>query len=350
VRTIGAKVAAPPAIWSTDGGSCQPATAGPTVDYYLVGAKVDPTTFVKETRTREPRGPEMQAQFLAGDDGSKQPDGLFDTARKGACATIYLPQPSYANRCVPKHVGYAEQTYSDSTCTTPAVNIIPPGTCYYAADDLATVAWIYDPPTCQGYALHFAEIGATSTGPLYRLSGTTCALDNNPPAQWNLIGNEILPSTFPLLSESQRGQGRIVENWETAASNDKLDVDGFYDTQLGVACDERLGTDGKRRCIPRAFDTVASYLDDQCTNAVYASYTSTTCSLPPPPTTFRIEEPLGCDNKTGYYTLGAKIATPANAWRWNGTCEPDTIATSADYYALIETAPATLAEITDITE
>lgn len=351
VHELGTKVAAPTTVWSTQGGGCQPTTPISTVDYYLVGAKTDATTFVKETRTREPRGPELQMQFLVGDDGSKQPNGLFDSARKGACATVYLAAASFANRCVPSHVGYAEQTYSDSTCTTPAVNIIPPGTCFYAADDLPTAAWIYEETACDGPHLsRFAEIGAPQTGPLYRLSQTTCALDNNPPAQWNAIGTEILPSTFPLLSYSQSGQGRIVDDWYTAASNDKLTVDGFYDTQLNIACDPWLANDGKLRCIPRALDTAAVYLDDKCTSAVYPAYTTSTCTLPPPPATIRVQRSSTCQSQMGYFTTGAKIATPANLWQWTGTCDPTTVSPSTDYYSLTETAPSTLAELTDITE
>ncbi len=349
VYAIGTKLAASATVWSNQAG-CQPTTTEPTVDYYLVGAKVDATTFVKETRTRELRGPELETQFLSGEDGSKQPNGLFDSARKGACATVYLPLDSYANRCVPSHVGYAEQAYSDSTCKMPAVNIIPPGTCFYAADDLPTVAWIYEEVGCQGpHLTRFAEIGGPQTGLLYRLNLGTCALDNNPPTQWNAIGAEVLASTFPLLSYSQSGQGRIVENWYTAASNDKLTVDGFYDTELKVACDESAANDGKLRCIPRALDTTASYLDDQCTNAVYASPASTTCPVVPP-TTLRVQRPSSCKSPIGYYTLGAKIAPPANLWRWNGTCQPDVVGSSTDYYALTEVAPSTLAELTDITE
>jgi len=347
---IGAKVV-PAAVWTNQGGGCQPATPEPTVDYYRVGAKVDPATFVKETRTREARGPELQVQFFVGEDGSKQPNGLFDSTRKGACATVYLPLDSYAGRCVPSHVGYAEQTYSDSTCKTPAINIIPPGTCYYAADDLATAAWIYEEVGCQGAHLsRFAEIGAQQTGPLYRLTGSTCALENNPPAQWNAIGAEILPSTFPLLSYSQSGQGRIIDDWYTAASSDKLTVDGFYDTQLKIACDPKLARDGKLRCIPRALDTTVFYLDDKCTSAVYANDGGSSCTPTPPPATIRAQRPSTCESQVGHYTVGAKIATPTNVWQVNGTCDPSFVSPTADYYALTETDPATLVELTDVKE
>ena len=65
---------------------------------------------------------------------------------------------------------------------------------------------------------------------------------------------------------------------------------------------------------------------------------------------------MGSAGKRGKLTerpfmrLRAGPFEPAMLWRWNGTCQPDVVGSSTDYYALTEVAPSMLAELTDIKE
>jgi hypothetical protein len=353
VYALGTKVGTLATIWTNTQGGCQSATADASATYYLVGAKMDPTAFVKETRTREPRGPELQMQFLAGDDGSKQPNGLYDSKLGGSCSTLDAPAMPYTDRCVPSHVGYAEGDYSDGNCKQPAITVVPDQGCYYPSDDVQSIAWVYDLVTCKGAQLtRFFEIGAPSTGPLNRLSGTVCANDPSAPSSWWTTGAEVAATSFPAITYTQSGQGRVVQSWQTAASSDKLFVDRFYDTQLKVACDQKPASDGKLRCIPHVDEIVPWYADDKCTNAVFAVSAPTSCTNPPPPAALRAQIPIanGCGTRYSYYQVGAKMATPAQLWQLNGTCQTGFVDPAADYYPLSEVDPATLAELTDVTE
>lgn len=71
------------------------------------------------------------------------------------------------------------------------------------------------------------------------------------------------------LAEFRSGSRLEARYWSAAGMPDVFA--GFFDTELGVACDFARATDGELRCVPRAAarGTHLGFIDDQCSDAVW---------------------------------------------------------------------------------
>jgi hypothetical protein len=93
------------------------------------------------------------------------------------------------------------------------------------------------------------------------------------------------------------------------------------------------------------------FTDAQCKNPVLSESAGGPCTNPPPPTTASIQLAVSmCGAHYAYYKIGAKIATPAQLYSFNGGCQVTTVQPTADYYATTEVGPAALAPLTDVRE
>jgi hypothetical protein len=351
VYAIGANLGPLATIYSNPNCTGSPETSGAT--WYALGAKQDPTAFVKGTLVREDRGAGIQMQFTVGDDGSREPTMPYDTTRKGSCDASEIAFTPNADRCLPQRVAFFEEQYTDLGCGMKAA-VYPALGCNPPTDEVLSAAWVYEIVQCQGAMVStVSNVGAKSTGPLYRGTPTACGVDTNAPPSWYPVTTAIDATSLPALSLARDGTGRVVTSWRVSSTQAHLYVASFYDTQQNIACQPRKASDATLRCVPDIPSINPYYSDDKCTTPVLGWGQQPSCPPTSPASTYLLEKWNGCETQYGHAALGAKLPTPTTLYQWDGnaqSCTSTGFDPQEDYYALTVTDPTTFAALTDVRE
>lgn len=306
---LGAPVPAPASY--THNGSC---VSSPTPQnakvMFPTGAPIDPAQFVKGKRTVEQRGASLAQEFFEMEDGARLPIDLIDTTLSAAC------HPE-GGRCLPYLSAYIS-AFADATCTTDVASFYQTWDCA-PPDSPVVERSTYD--ACGGYQRHFAKLGAPLGG-AYSQSGPnkTCEPTSG---TFFAIGDELLPTDFPELVDTQEGSGRLVRAVRTASTGEKLAADSFIDTQLQIACKLTLMSDGKTHCTPppttRSIGSIGSwaYSDAACTKRVYLQDVRSTCQVPT--SFYSSEENFACKRLSfeRVFRVGARVPNQPDFFNWS---------------------------------
>jgi len=338
-------------LYDNASGSCAVVSVAPKA-LYEAGPKLDPTGFVKATRTREARGSALMMEFWDMEDGARMPIGAYDTARKGVCASsVGFGEPA-GGHCVPTHIGFAEGQFADPSCTVAAALVLD-STCGFAPDEVLGSAWVYGKkPNClEDSLVGLASIGSTLQSQAYSKNGNTCTSIPTP-GKYAPVTGDLPLGSLPQMKPAPDGTGRIVRHVERAATGEKLLAERFFDTTLNAQCDAMTASDGKLRCVPTG-NFAFWYIDAACKQPVFAATGAAGCAYDVP----EWMEANTTDGKTcpgattTSYKVGAKIASQANLYSFNGTtCQGGSGSASWILYGTTEQPASTLAELTDVTE
>jgi hypothetical protein len=270
----------PDAVYLLDGstGECigLPPTDGAI--YFRRGAAIPLGDFVAATEQLEELPGRIERISLHADDGATSSHGLHDSELDAECwgfaqadVTHFIPLGSYLG------------PFADLECATPLAERYTCGD-----EDPAPYAVDFVSGEC-GYEVHVFPQGEPWTEePVYSESGDACVeYVPGTDAELFAVGAEIplaqLASATRVIAE---GDSRLrhyrLENDEGVV----LPRYGFYDSELGAACDAYTTEEGVR-CVPYSAEVYSAFADADCTVALdYAAQSLRPCDPPPPaPTT-----------------------------------------------------------------
>ena len=353
VYELGA-ITTPATVYEKQGALCA-ASGAPPQTYRSVTRKVPPAELVAATLSRSPRGKQLFATFLDGEDGSRQPFGMEDgtAPHAGPCDAFRAADGEV--RCLPTLVAFVETYYSDATCTVPAA--FKPG---YVPDTckLAPVAvQATSPSACGGSQnVTFFDVGAKVPGQIYEKQPTCvpASISGALGASFYLAGAPIADAAFAKLARTPGTQTPLTLEALVVDSGETVSVARFVDLVHKDTCTSSIAGDGKRRCVLDAVP--ALFADAACkTPIVQGGYHPKTCAAPAPPAFAEWRElaAVACTLGTSHIlTVGAPIPVPAQAFLLSGAvCQPTSPAADYDYYATTtEIAPSEMVELAEVTE
>jgi hypothetical protein len=300
-------------------------------------AAVPDTTFVAAAKTlTEPREARLSANVRVAADGSRLVTSHEDLERSAICNPREHATDTFA--CIPEDRAYVEVYFADDTCQTPAA--FHPGYAQQVCGREPTIVQNSSPFFTDGYF----EIGKQLSGTVYRQDGPVCDVYDAPAelgATFYAVGKEVPFSDFPPLSLQTEGASRVRVNVLRGADGELISREELYDTELKAVCGVALASDGQPHCVPRTPYSVNVYADVNCETALFSVGAS---EVAPPSGTFMTAAAPG--GGEAVFKLGAKIATPKQAFQRNGLdCQSTTLLDGQDYYAMTTLAPAELAEV-----
>ncbi|HVY28819.1 MAG TPA: hypothetical protein VHB79_19820 [Polyangiaceae bacterium] len=324
-------------LFSNSSGDCQPnGTLGVTQTAKKLGAAVSNTLFVGASQTlQEPRDERLNANVRFADDGSRQVISHYDLTREAECNPRLHEGDGYA--CTPEDRAYIEYFFADDKCMTPAA--YHPA---YAQQVCGRAPKIVQESRPFFTDLYY-EVGA-KVNEVYR-KDATCDLyvsPGDPGASYYLAGKVAPFTSFPPLSSAHEGKGRIVLQVLRGAANELVSREDFFDTTLDVTCGPGLAEDLELRCVPRGPYSVNLFADAKCSHALFTNPQGAAL-----PDNLEYLNANALSGGTATFKIGAKVATPAQAYQMNGTtCELAATSDAEDYYDTTAITAAQLAKIT----
>jgi hypothetical protein len=238
--------------------------------YWQAGAAELPTAFVEAEEIHDDRGSGLMARYYRGADGSLQLVGPYDHAAARACA----PLPKFPDVCLP--VGIPEiqlsPAYADAACTQPTV-MPPPASCDNSPYEGELAVRSHE---CSGGTVY--QLGADfAERPFIKGAGATCAQGTGqsfPASKFRrLLGAEVPLSTFPTVSTTYEGEGRVKLQVLDTQLGRHLAATAFFDAANGQTCTP-VDVGGTTRCLPDIDADLAGtfyYGDDACTWLVWVA-------------------------------------------------------------------------------
>lgn len=338
---VGADVAVTD-LYRNSNGACESAgMIGATQVARLLGAAVPESTFVAAVQTlQEPRDERLAANVRYAEDGSRQVISHVDLQRAADCDPRLHAGDGYA--CVPEDLAYIQTFYANAACDVPVA--YHPGYAHQTCGRAPKLIQFSKP----NYTDTYFEVGTQLLGTVYR-DGGTCQAYVSPgdgEATYFNVGGAVPWSNLPQLSSKNEGKGRILIQVLRGADSELVSREGFFDADLGTACNEVMASDSKLRCLPSSSFGLSAFADDKCTAALYTTPVGT---APPPDLAFLQTNAPG--GGTLVFKLGDKLAAPAKSWQLNNAeCVERTVVATEDYYATTVVAAAKLAPVTFETE
>jgi hypothetical protein len=234
-----------------------------------------PPMSVQATHPPFVSGTRLKAQYILGEDGTRDDQGLWDSTLNEHCDVRRAEDDK--SRCLPFAV--AVDRYMDAQCTEPVVALAP-------RQCPTPHAWEVLPPLDGRNArLRMHERGAQITVAVAYWKGTTGGADaggcepvpiEEGQTFWKL-GPAIDAGTFVEVVEEQRLEGadrRIAAAYRVFADGARQ-RQGPFDARLGGECSFAPASDGAQRCFPYGAGVVTfagyEYADASCTVPVTAA-------------------------------------------------------------------------------
>ncbi len=255
-------------------GACQPVEGGGAPLHELLPA--DLGKYVKGTLVRVPTDSDIEIQRVEGDDGSFLNIGL--EAQGKSCRFMSLSGQGAI--CGPTRSANVETaSHADPECQGP------------------NLAFSSFSPACgepAEYAIHYESVNGCQemTGlsrldapvdSVYYQNGDACnAIDVSPPSLFYTLGESVSADSFPALTLTRKGSGRLtVEYTATPDGQPLLQRGAWFDTALNVSCIPKTIVDGSLRCLPPpVWGTPVTYFaDPECTAMLHAGLDSP-CTAP----------------------------------------------------------------------
>lgn len=256
----------PAARYEVKAGVCTQSPVTADHDYFAVTRFLAPSELVSATESREARGARLMMSHLEGDDGSRQPYFIKDTAMgMGACSPRIASDGQL--RCLPDDVALMGSDYAGPSCEPVATKqgFLHVETC----NDPPTAVSMADPASC--FRQYF-EVGRNVPGPGYPSPQcNTAPYPVGPGATYWQRGPSIPDRDFALISYSITGGTSLVRKDPTVATGERLEAPLFWDSVHQAACDSQPTADGKTRCVPLNPNyeySMIRYTDAACTSPV----------------------------------------------------------------------------------
>lgn len=315
------------------GSECVATAPFPDLAIWEAGREIEPEELVELRAAEVPRGGDLSAIYVEGDDGFRRVVRGRDLAHDTDC---FASDTAAGARCVPitgvsASLGGPAAHFADPGCSEPAgLNLAAP---CGAPSALMRVS-DSDQGTCvEDMTIH--RTGEPVASAYESVDGVCTPVQAEGDPSFFRIGEAVSPSELPAVERVTQGSGRLVTvRWERNGGAVGLDP-LFRDTALGAGCRPALFEDGTHRCLPERTEWVIpgqiTFADDACTvplasqqacgpvseYAVYASQ-SDLCSVGA-----RVHE-LGPPHTGETYAVSLDGAClPANPWGSLRTLGPE---------------------------
>ncbi|HEV8247188.1 MAG TPA: hypothetical protein VGP93_15530 [Polyangiaceae bacterium] len=339
-RATGATVSISKLYYDNNGTCMQDADPQPGMTMVELGDVVDPTTFAEASPDRETRDDRLSANVLATGDGARQVVSFYDLTRAADCATLDDQMDHYA--CVPTNLAYIERYFADDACLEPVA--YHPG---YANQVCMQGPTIVLDASGTTKTVTYYEVGAKFDGSVYEDAGM-CQLSNissELDATFYAVGAPAPWSSFPPLTRTDEGEGRIKLVTLRGPTGDFIASQGFFDSEKDTLCYPQVAADQKQRCLPATIFSLNLFADDQCTQALMDL---------PPGSEAPVQGSFVAANTNGggraVFTFGTKITPPATVWQFNADCQPASVAPGDDVYDTVPVLPSAFVEVTSEVE
>lgn len=316
------------ACYRSLGGTC---SAEPfSCSGFALGAVVSPAELVAGVSAVEPETPGIVVTRFG--DGAR----AFESWHDGVEACLPAPGADGLQHCLPHR--YETKSYLDALCTSPV---------YVAADPLQPPRFIESvgqsacgQPAARTAVAAVPHPEAAAATPLQLFGKNAegqCVSGGRVNADRVFSPGAVLPSTATPTMESAVLEGPRLRATFVQASGFKRST-GFYDKELGLACEFRdQGTSGGVRCMPTErtvpeSDPRTFYTDAACSSTVRLTHyvAPATCGGPPPLLMETSVSSAVCDRRSSYWRLGpapSQLFTMAE-----GACVPAPV-NPAEYLA-----------------
>ncbi len=289
VARVEADVCEPPAFWAlgeaievpqfytrTSYGACAWRAASPGEPWYP-GARHLPIDELVGGRVRvEDRGQTLHLRYVDGDDGSRQPIGVYDARMGAPCAfTDQLFDGDAALACYPDLCALELDRRLDRACRPVLFSVAQgpgwPVSCACAARRFALIAASAPPLR----APEIREIGSELPEPveLFAENGDTCEYTGYVSSPAWRTGDAVAP--IAGRRAVLEGTGRL-RPLAIVADDDGTEVlePWLRDREVAIECQPRLARDGVRRCLPSGLTQLADsfFADDACTHPARVAY------------------------------------------------------------------------------
>jgi hypothetical protein len=346
---IGAALPATTAFELGSDGKCTAWASGP-LTLRAVSRTVAPSELVSATITKEPRGKQLLRSYLDGEDGSRQPWRIEDSApHAGPCYDQHTTDGEL--RCIPAYGAFANDFFSDPTCTTKRAGLksgFTPTECSYPAK----VVFEYDANACRASAT-LSEVGPTEPGPVYEGTPAACNVQPFSAASgftFYDIGAPIPSTSFAKLKHVPTTSTPLGIDTLAVESGEVVQAYDFWDPVHTTACVRSKAADGKLRCLPQVGGGTPWFADAACKTPLAGVQHPSGCATPAVPKHVLVLTPGTCTDPEGpthVHKVGAKV-TPATVYF---DCTPMPPPADMDFYETTGEVPASeLVEITELLE
>jgi hypothetical protein len=286
------------------GQGCQ-AAGQANVLYSVTEAQVD--TFVSATIAKEPRGKQLEAEILQGDDGSRQISPvLYDTKAAAECSLYGIGNNQMY--CLPGSNAYVEEGNF-----TKGPNCSGNVVVQFDADKCppATVAVDYGMGGngCTGPMISLVSVGAPV--PVDQVQQFCQPVDPSisATAKFYDVAASVDFNTFASAALARDSKSQLAAQYWAVSTGEQIGLpQQFFDTQANQGCYPQLFSDMKTRCVPYNTASVAvgpgysnTYEDAGCTKLLVPLYMDPNCPQPLPQHVL-IQDPAAATMCNGYPT------------------------------------------------
>lgn len=272
---------------------------------YFTPTPVPVTDFVTGTMTPEPRGAQLKANVIKGEDGSIDAATIVDVAAGFRCASRALPGSDLV--CSPAMMPFMDTSKyaSEDTCTT-EVGVV---------DDNQN-------PFCEPLSVVSNNLGAVLKvkeiykGDLFAQDNLACVKATLKSGVAVVPGDPVDAKTWVTTKTTTEGTDRVQLRVANAPTGERLFGFEFTDTSRNAFCGATETPGGKFRCVPDLALPIAHFEDAACAKPLLAvpngSLVTPFANMPAP--------------KCGgylYFKVGAMLPNPGSIFRRNneGACE-----------------------------
>lgn len=235
-------------LFQKSAGACSAAPSVLGLDTWAAGPEIEPAALAEITVVEVPRGDDLAAVFLEGEDGFRTATIATDLFHHVSC---FPSETADGARCLPT-LGVDAQgdgplaRFSDAACEKPA------GALFNAACAEPSAITSVRP---KGASACYSEREFFYTGDqvteVFGEQGGTCSAATIPSnTAYYRVGEPIPKADFPAVSKLQEGRGRLITERYVRDGAAVGHAVGFFDTVLGIRCSPKVFFDGQYRCVP----------------------------------------------------------------------------------------------------
>jgi hypothetical protein len=282
VRRLGQRLPAGSAAFQRDPstGACSRTQDGLLGEGYVFGDEVDPSLFVRGSRTMLGQG-RLQPLRIDADDGAFERIGVWDAELETDCQVVG------SGVCAPTRWAWQSTLYTDAECKT-AADMYDPSQQLSAIPDLCTTPKYVEDRSiadeCGRRLFRYYEVGEQLPpgSTFVRETSGECVPSEVSPDTFYARGPELSSDWLAPVTEGRVGTGRLRRTTFTSADGMRVDrarLAVFFDEAAGANCYRVKTCSGDYACGVES--NRIAFGDSRCSEPLFIASGTADCALAP---------------------------------------------------------------------